>query len=79
MAPVTDFGTNPRYAQEQPVENSNGIRPRQGHKIIINQSKKELFNIHSGLRDPDEITDGVLDGVRVFILPHPRAKFNVSE
>ncbi|KAK6036178.1 hypothetical protein COOONC_26320, partial [Cooperia oncophora] len=72
---------------------TNGTRQRQGHKIVINQSKKELFNIHSGLRgvhrrlknawtveaNPDEITDGLFEGVRVFILPHPRAKFNVSE
>ncbi|KAK6028943.1 hypothetical protein OSTOST_04954, partial [Ostertagia ostertagi] len=93
MAPVTDFGTNPRYAQEQTVENSNGIRPRQGHKIIINQSKKELFNIHSGLRgihrrlknawtvetNPDEITDEFLRSHVVFNTTHPRAKFNVSE
>ncbi|VDO22893.1 unnamed protein product [Haemonchus placei] len=93
MAPVTDFSTNPRYSQKQEVENSNETRQGKGHKIIINQSKKELFNINSGLRgihrrlknawtvetNPDEITDGMFEGVRAFILPHPRAKFNVSE
>ncbi|RCN25715.1 hypothetical protein ANCCAN_28570, partial [Ancylostoma caninum] len=64
-----------------------------GHKIIVNQSKKEAFSILSGLRgiqrrlknawtvetNSDEITDGMFDGVRAFILPQPRAKFNVSE
>ncbi|XGW04433.1 hypothetical protein V3C99_015538 [Haemonchus contortus] len=93
MAPVTDFSTNPRYSQKEDIVNSNGTRQGKGHKIIINQSKKELFNINSGLRgihrrlknawtvetNPDEITDGMFEGVRAFILPHPRAKFNVSE
>ncbi|VDO18937.1 unnamed protein product [Heligmosomoides polygyrus] len=95
MAPVTDFATNPRYAQDQgnePISNGSAVKA-QGHKIVINQSKREPFTIHSGLRgvhrrlrnawtvetNQDEITDGMFEGVRLFIIPYPRAKFNVSE
>ncbi|KAL6741591.1 hypothetical protein Aduo_014829 [Ancylostoma duodenale] len=91
MPPVTNFAANPRYGQEQNSENST--KKPTGHKIIVNQSKKEAFSIHSGLRgiqrrlknawtvetNSDEITDGMFEGVRAFILPQPRAKFNVSE
>ncbi|WKY15538.1 hypothetical protein Q1695_000766 [Nippostrongylus brasiliensis] len=94
MAPVTSFATNPRYTKDDGRENINETAPKSHeHKIIINQSKKESFTIHSGLRalhrrlrnawtvetNVDEITDGLFEGVRLFILPHPRAKFNVSE
>ncbi|VDM67465.1 unnamed protein product [Strongylus vulgaris] len=104
MPPVTNFAANPRYGQEQ--NNENSTKKSSSHKIIINQSKKESFNVLSGLRgvqkrlknawtvetwvfqatelfshvtNTDEITDGMFEGVRAFILPHPRAKFNVSE
>ncbi|KHJ86381.1 hypothetical protein OESDEN_13873 [Oesophagostomum dentatum] len=92
MPPVTNFAANPRYGQEQNNENSGAKKPT-GHKIIINQSKKESFSMHSGLRgivrrlknawtieaNSDEITDGTFEGVRGFILPYPKAKFNVAE
>ncbi|KAE9417888.1 hypothetical protein Angca_003493, partial [Angiostrongylus cantonensis] len=78
------------------VENSTVPQSKtqtRGHKIIIDQSKKEIFNIHSGLRgihrrlksvwtvetNSDEITDGMFEGVTAFILPSPRAKLNISE
>uniref|UniRef100_F1L543 Intraflagellar transport protein 52 n=1 Tax=Ascaris suum TaxID=6253 RepID=F1L543_ASCSU len=62
-------------------------------KIIFDQSKKQLFNIHSGFRqvhrrlknawrvetNTDEINAETFNECRIFIIPYPRAKFTQEE
>ncbi|GMT04771.1 hypothetical protein PENTCL1PPCAC_26945, partial [Pristionchus entomophagus] len=64
-----------------------------GTKVIIDESKKEQFNVISGFRglvkklrsqwtveaNSDEVSDGTFINCRVFIIPSPRAKFNQEE
>ncbi|GMR56503.1 hypothetical protein PMAYCL1PPCAC_26698, partial [Pristionchus mayeri] len=66
---------------------------RGGTKVIIDESKKEQFNVLSGFRglvkklrgewtvetNADEISDGTFINCRIFIIPAPRAKFNKEE
>ncbi|GMS79006.1 hypothetical protein PENTCL1PPCAC_1181, partial [Pristionchus entomophagus] len=66
---------------------------RGGTKVLIDESKKEQFNVLSGFRglvkklrsewtveaNTDEISDGTFINCRLFIVPAPRAKFNKEE
>ncbi|KHN76535.1 Intraflagellar transport protein 52 -like protein [Toxocara canis] len=64
-----------------------------GSRIVFDQSKKEHSNIHSGFRqlhrrlknawrveaNTEEINSETFNECRVFIIPHPRAKFTQEE
>ncbi|KAK0411029.1 hypothetical protein QR680_005440 [Steinernema hermaphroditum] len=63
------------------------------NRVVLNQSKHEQFGVHSGFRllhkrlrqkwkvdvNNDEISDATFSECRLFVLPHPRAKFTEAE
>ncbi|CAJ0581929.1 unnamed protein product, partial [Mesorhabditis spiculigera] len=89
MPPASDLAINSRLSSD-PQKMETATRRT---KILIDQSKRETFGIHSGYRgmtrrlksqwivDPntDEISEGTLAECKVFILAGPRAKLNSQE
>ncbi|KAI6170668.1 Intraflagellar transport protein 52 [Aphelenchoides bicaudatus] len=86
-------GRRPSFRFNQMPASLQEIPRQQSNLIVIDQSKKEQFNLRSGFRqlhkhvrnqwnldiNSDEFTEATFEKCRIFILPCPRNKFYEQE